>query len=201
MSSYKQKPELVPFGIRIAEKRAELGMKQEDLAAALGIGRPALAKIETGSQDMKIETLTKMCKILNTSADYFLHGASTKAMDVYLKTGLEDGVIDKLAKWKGLEDDFRLDDEQTRIDIINELFSKEDVYSLINSFGRFRTEWGKLLLEAADTEKAKKDTKLYSKAYRETEERLEEVRERADYIKWRFTQQVAKFIDSLLEVK
>ena len=201
MSEYKQKAELVPFGSRIAEKRAERGMTQEELAAKLGIGRVALTKIETGTQDMKIETLTKLCRILNTSADYFLHGSSAKAMDVFLETGLEDRSLTMLAKYKGIEEDFGIPDSGSRIDVINELFSTEEFYSLISHFSNFRIEWGQILLETAEWEKKKKEAKLYSKDYREATERLQALSERADFIKWRFSQDTAKFTDKLLEVK
>jgi transcriptional regulator with XRE-family HTH domain len=211
MSAYKQKPELIPLGTRIAEKRAEAGLKQEELAAKLGIGRPALTKIELGAQDAPSQTLAALGRILGVSSDYLLNGASAANMDVFLKTGLEDRAIDKLARWKDIEDDFGTpyDDGEgnivpaapNKIDIINELLSDDAFYTLLSRFSMFRQEWGQILTESAEWEKKKAEAKLYSKAYREAAERIQALSERADFIKWRFTQETAKYTDKLLEVK
>ena len=201
MSVYKQKPELIGFGNRIAEKRAERGMKQEELAAKIGIGRPALSKIESGAQDVKIETLAAISKVLNTSADYFLHGASANNIDVFMQTGLEDSSLAQLSKWKEIDEAFCDDGVPPRIDVINEILSDVEFYNLANSFTRFRREWGRVITEITELEKVKKEAEIYSKERREAAERINELNERAAFLKWKFTQKTAVFIDKLLEVK
>ncbi|MDR0913680.1 MAG: helix-turn-helix domain-containing protein [Oscillospiraceae bacterium] len=202
MSAYAQKPELKLFGERIALKRTERNLSQQQLADRIGIKRPALTKIEAGAQDMRIETLAALTKALNTSADYFIHGASAKSMDIYMTTGLEDGAIKNLAKWKELEEDFgdSFEDYPGRIEVLNEFLSNEEFYSLIMSFSIFRRRWGFLLTESADWEDKKKQAELYSKEYREASEHIRELREKADFLKWQFSQQTAAFTEKLLEV-
>lgn len=55
-------------GLRIADRRKELGFSQDELAHRIGIGRQALSAIENGG-DFKVSVLEKMVKMLSCSSD------------------------------------------------------------------------------------------------------------------------------------
>lgn len=58
---------------RIANRRKELGLTQDELAYQIGIGRQALSAIENGG-DFRITVLENMTKVLRISSDELLYG-------------------------------------------------------------------------------------------------------------------------------
>ena len=66
--------------IRIADRRKELGLTQDELAYRVGIGRPALSAIENGGE-FKVQTLERLVSSLDVSEQYIMHGKTedTKA--------------------------------------------------------------------------------------------------------------------------
>lgn len=67
-------------GTRIADRRKELGLTQDELAYRVGIGRPALSAIENGGE-FKVQTLERLVSSLDVSEQYIMHGKTedTKA--------------------------------------------------------------------------------------------------------------------------
>lgn len=59
-----------PLGKRLKEIRGE--MKQVECAKRLGIARSALSHYEQGRENMSVDTLIKISKLFNVSADYIL---------------------------------------------------------------------------------------------------------------------------------
>lgn len=74
-------------GIRIANRRKEIGLSQDELAHRVGIGRQALSAIENGG-DFKTQTLDNLAIVLGVSVDFIMYGKNEKsellseAMDV-----------------------------------------------------------------------------------------------------------------------
>ena len=75
-------------GIRIADRRKEIGLSQEELAHRVGIGRQALSAIENGG-DFKTQTLDNLAIVLGVSVDFIMYGKNeeksellSEAMDV-----------------------------------------------------------------------------------------------------------------------
>ncbi|MEJ3748883.1 XRE family transcriptional regulator [Actinomycetes bacterium KLBMP 9797] len=59
-------------GDRVATARAESGLTQEQLAAAIGIARSALAKIETGARGVSAIELVKIARELRRRVEWFV---------------------------------------------------------------------------------------------------------------------------------
>ena len=62
------------IGRRVRLRREDLGLSREQLAEKIDVSNQFIADIEYGNRGMSLETLYKMSKILQTSADYFLAG-------------------------------------------------------------------------------------------------------------------------------
>ena len=74
-------------GLRIADRRKEMGLSQDELAHRAGIGRQALSAIENGG-DFKTQTLDNLA-IVGVSVDFIMYGENeeksellSEAMDV-----------------------------------------------------------------------------------------------------------------------
>lgn len=59
-------------GNRLKQLRLELGYTQESLAEMLGIGNRQIWRYENGETEPDGETVAKIARILNVSADYLL---------------------------------------------------------------------------------------------------------------------------------
>lgn len=64
------------IGAVIQRRRKQLGLKQQGLAASLGISRGSLANIETGRQSILVHQLYKFAKALNLSPSDLLPSSS-----------------------------------------------------------------------------------------------------------------------------
>jgi transcriptional regulator with XRE-family HTH domain len=62
------------IGKRLRRQREKMSLTRDQLAEQIGISPQFLAEIENGSKGMSAETLYKMCKRVNLSADYMLLG-------------------------------------------------------------------------------------------------------------------------------
>lgn len=62
----------MPFPERLREERDRLGLKQEDLADRLNIGRGALSHYERGEREPDLTTLVRMARLFGTTVDYLL---------------------------------------------------------------------------------------------------------------------------------
>ena len=63
------------IGKRIAARRAELKMTQEQAADLTGLSRPFYACIERGEKGVGADSLLKICTAFQISADYLLTGS------------------------------------------------------------------------------------------------------------------------------
>lgn len=72
INMYVNKEEL---GKRIAMRRKSLKIKQEDLAAALGVSNNHISSVECGKSSVSLELLCGFCEILKVTPDYLLMGA------------------------------------------------------------------------------------------------------------------------------
>lgn len=80
---------LVNMGIRIAQRRKELHMTQEQLADKMGVSLQTVSCIELGKKAVRPENLANLCTHLNVSADYILYGKRSEQQ--------MDGIMDKLS--------------------------------------------------------------------------------------------------------
>lgn len=65
---------LIDMGIRIAQRRKELRLTQEQLAEKMGVSLQTVSCIELGKKAIRPENLANLCTCLNVTADYVLYG-------------------------------------------------------------------------------------------------------------------------------
>lgn len=113
------------MGKRIAKKRKELGMRQEDLAKKIGIGRVALNYIEKGTRAIKDSEIVLLANALQTDCDYLLTGTNADNVQIKRNLGLSNDAINALKE------------SPNRVKLLNVLLSHEtgiDILHLIESY-------------------------------------------------------------------
>jgi len=65
---------LTDMGGRIAQRRKELHLTQEQLAEKIGLSLQSVSCIELGKKAVRPENLAKLCHHLDVTADYILCG-------------------------------------------------------------------------------------------------------------------------------
>ncbi|MGJ7614115.1 MULTISPECIES: helix-turn-helix domain-containing protein [unclassified Variovorax] len=71
----------VEMGARLREAREYLNFSQEEVGIALGVSRPAVTNIESGSRKVESLELDKMARLYGRSVTYFLSGEEEVAVD------------------------------------------------------------------------------------------------------------------------
>ena len=66
------------LGKNIKNCRKKLGYTQEKLSEFLECGSNHISNLETGRTSISLETLMKLCEVLNTTPNYLLLGTGTK---------------------------------------------------------------------------------------------------------------------------
>lgn len=64
----------VEIGRRIASRRKQLGLTQEQAAERSGLTQQFFASVETGAKNMRAESIVKVSRGLNLSTDFLLTG-------------------------------------------------------------------------------------------------------------------------------
>lgn len=62
------------IGRRIAARRNQLGLTQEQAVEKAGLTQQFFASVETGAKNMRAESIIKVSKALNMSTDFLLTG-------------------------------------------------------------------------------------------------------------------------------
>ena len=84
------------MGRRIAARRTELGMTQQELADKLSLSRQAISMYETGGiADMRGRTLAKLAAALQVGEDWILFGDGYPAHEAVPESE-QDGVLAEL---------------------------------------------------------------------------------------------------------
>ncbi len=68
---------LAEIGLRISERRKQLGFTQEQLSAWMDVSVQMISNLERGNKAIKIDNLVKLSRILEVSTDYILTGEQT----------------------------------------------------------------------------------------------------------------------------
>ena len=85
------------IGNRIKDLREAKGETQADVASILNVKRETVNHWENGVRDLKTEYTVKLAKYFDTTCDYILRGVKAENVDVNLKLGLNDDVIEILS--------------------------------------------------------------------------------------------------------
>jgi transcriptional regulator with XRE-family HTH domain len=90
---------------RLREAREYLGLSQDDAAAALGISRPAITNIESGTRKVEAVELDKLAQLYGRPVQYFLTGDQPAASDARVEflaraiNGLSPKDIDEVSRF------------------------------------------------------------------------------------------------------
>lgn len=77
------------IGQRIASRRKQLGLTQEQAAELSGLSHQFFACVERGLKNIRAENVIKLSNALNVSADYILFGETTAIDRNYIAALLE----------------------------------------------------------------------------------------------------------------
>lgn len=84
------------IGLKIKERRKNLGITQEAIANALDVNPSHVSNIECGRANPSLTALVKIANILQCSVDYFISGEYTYNIDKDKEKTLDDKIMDKL---------------------------------------------------------------------------------------------------------
>lgn len=73
----KANPLAAEIGSRIAQRRKQLGLTQEQAAERSGLSHQFFACVERGIKNIRAESIIKISKAMDISADYILIGQSS----------------------------------------------------------------------------------------------------------------------------
>ena len=71
---YEDAQFLMDMGERIAKRRKELNLTQEQLAESINLSLQSISCIELGKKAIRPQNLVNLCNTLNVSTDYILTG-------------------------------------------------------------------------------------------------------------------------------
>lgn len=77
-------------GLRIKNRRVELGIKQAKMADDLKMSNNHLSAVEHGTQKLSLDAFVRICSYLNTTPNYLLFGS------IYHSYNLPQNTLDKL---------------------------------------------------------------------------------------------------------
>ena len=84
------------IGLKIKERRQELGITQEFISNVLDVNPSHISNIECGRANPSLTALVKIANILECSVDYFISGEYTYKIDKSKEKTLDDKILDKL---------------------------------------------------------------------------------------------------------
>ena len=77
------------LGLRIMQRRKQLGINQSELAEQIGLSEHQISNIETGRSYPRMNSFIRICEILEVNADYFISGA--------MKDEIDENIIDMIS--------------------------------------------------------------------------------------------------------
>ena len=77
------------LGLRIMQRRKQLGINQSELAEQIGLSEHQISNIETGRSYQRMKSFIRICEILEVNADYFISGA--------MKDEIDENIIDMIS--------------------------------------------------------------------------------------------------------
>ena len=84
------------IGVKIKERRQQLGITQEHIANVLDVNPSHISNIECGRANPSLTALVKIANILECSVDYFISGEYTYKINKDKEKTLDDKIMDKL---------------------------------------------------------------------------------------------------------
>ena len=84
------------IGLKIKERRKQLGETQEHIANMLEVNPSHISNIDCGRANPSLTALVKIANILKCSVDYFISGEYTYKIDKDKEKTLNDKIMDKI---------------------------------------------------------------------------------------------------------
>ena len=84
------------IGLKIKERRQQLGITQEHIANVLDVNPSHISNIECGRANPSLTAFDKIANILECSVDYFISGEYTYKINKEKEKTLDDKIMDKL---------------------------------------------------------------------------------------------------------
>lgn len=84
------------IGLKIKERRKQLGITQEHIANVLDVNPSHVSNIECGRANPSLTALVKIANTLECSVDYFISGEYTYKISQKNELSLDDKIIDKI---------------------------------------------------------------------------------------------------------
>ncbi len=84
------------IGLKIKERRQELGITQEHIANALDVNPSHISNIECGRANPSLTALVKIANVLECSVDYFIGGEYTYKLDKHKEKVLDEKIMNKV---------------------------------------------------------------------------------------------------------
>ena len=84
------------IGLKIKERRKQLGETQEHIANMLEVNPSHISNIECGRANPSLTALVKIANILECSVDYFISDEYTFKTDKNNEKTLDDKIMDKI---------------------------------------------------------------------------------------------------------
>ncbi len=84
------------IGLKIKERRKQLGETQEHIANMLEVNPSHVSNIECGRANPSLTALVKIANILECSVDYFISDEYTFKTDKNKEKTLDDKIMDKI---------------------------------------------------------------------------------------------------------
>lgn len=84
------------IGLKIKERRQQLGITQEHIANVLEVNPSHISNIECGRANPSLTALVKIANILECSVDYFISGEYTYKINKEKEKTLDDKIMNKL---------------------------------------------------------------------------------------------------------
>lgn len=73
-STSRRQPHLEPFGLRVRQRRQELGLSQEELGQRAGLHSTYIGGIERGERNLSFHNILKLAKALQADPGDLMRG-------------------------------------------------------------------------------------------------------------------------------
>lgn len=87
---------IVELSVRIRELRLEKRLRQDQLAALVGVEKSSISMYENDLRRPSFETLVRLSEVFNVTTDYLLGRSNNRALDLSGLTAAETALISEL---------------------------------------------------------------------------------------------------------
>jgi transcriptional regulator with XRE-family HTH domain len=94
------------IGLRIAKLRKAAGLRQQDIATALGLSRSSVANIETGRQELSASNLLVLAKLLGSAVSEITDSPSMPWLELAKRTYQSERHYEQLAEKAWRDNDY-----------------------------------------------------------------------------------------------